>query len=185
MESTSKMQKFFNVRIPDSVENTIWYVIAPDAEAAAVLYLQAADRGQISVDTGEMESIGRLQVDEISIFRKASGMLGWVDCGTFTITPELRAKPIDLQGDTILIEDPKMSVYRVENAADDDQEWHFLAGSHFDVPRLVWEAFSELDTGEDVFFKVWKIPVSGHAPGLIFWEETEKSEVSIEHDPEP
>jgi hypothetical protein len=55
--------RFHIVRVPDSLENSDWIVVAPDAEAAARLYVSGVIGDVLSVDVEELAGSGRLEVD--------------------------------------------------------------------------------------------------------------------------
>lgn len=70
--------KRFMISIPDSAEDTSWFVDASSPEAAAELYVSAALDERISVDLEEMEDEGELRVWQLPDISSDPGILDWM-----------------------------------------------------------------------------------------------------------
>jgi hypothetical protein len=85
------------VRVPDSLENSDWVVVAPDAETAARLYVAGVIDDVLSVDSGEMAAAGVLEVDLVHM--EATGeprVIEW-DSDEIRIIHGLRSTPLETE----------------------------------------------------------------------------------------
>lgn len=87
--------KFYIVRVPDSLENSDWIVVAPDAEAAARLYVSGVIGDVLSVDVEELAGSGRIEVD--LVHGSASGEARLVVWESETAGLNLQVTPIETE----------------------------------------------------------------------------------------
>ena len=58
--------KLYSVRVPRSVEDTEYLIVAKNADAAAEAYVQGIIDDELSVDAGEVAEAGELYVDLVN-----------------------------------------------------------------------------------------------------------------------
>lgn len=78
----------FMVEVPDSSENTSWFIDASSMEQAADLYVAAALGERISVDLEEMEDEGRLRVFGLPDLSTTETVLDWTEIADHKILLE-------------------------------------------------------------------------------------------------
>ncbi|MCE6959357.1 hypothetical protein LAZ40_09865 [Cereibacter sphaeroides] len=67
----------YSVTVPDSTEDSEFLVVAPDALAAATLYVEGVTGDQLAVDTEEMADAGELDVHLIGDQPGEARVLQW------------------------------------------------------------------------------------------------------------
>jgi hypothetical protein len=102
MEKAEMDNKIYMVRVPDSLENSDWIVVAPDAEAAARLYVDGVIGETLSVDAEEMAAAGVLEVDMLN--REAEGEPRVIDWGGEEVRMIHGLHPAPIETETVSLD---------------------------------------------------------------------------------
>ena len=75
-----------SVRIPNSEENSEWFVDAHSPEQAADIYVQAIVDEKISVMASDLFEAWRVEVTALPALRAEPGLIGWEDVITIRVS---------------------------------------------------------------------------------------------------